>query len=46
LHNRKVVLERRKGGARLGSDIKLVPRLKQRLFLRGLWRGQKRKEAA
>jgi putative ATP-binding cassette transporter len=46
LHNRKVVLERRKGGAKLDSDIKLVPRPKQRRFLRGLWRGQKRKKAA
>jgi putative ATP-binding cassette transporter len=45
-HNRKVVLERRKGGAKLVSDIKLVPRPKQRRFLRGLWRGQKKKKAA
>jgi putative ATP-binding cassette transporter len=45
-HNRKVVLERRKGGAKLVSDIKLVPRPKKRRFLRGLWRGQKKKKAA
>jgi putative ATP-binding cassette transporter len=45
-HNRKVVLERRKGGAKLVSDIKLVPRHKKRRFLRGLLRGQKKKKAA
>ena len=45
-HNRKVVLERRKGGAKLVSDIKLVPRPKKRRFLRGLLRRQKHKKAA
>jgi putative ATP-binding cassette transporter len=45
-HNRKVVLERRKGGAKLVSDIKLVPRPKKRRFLRGLLRGRKREKAA
>ena len=45
-HNRKIVLERRKGGAKLVSDVKLVPRPKKRRFLRGLWRGGKRKKAA
>jgi hypothetical protein len=45
-HNRKVVLERRKGGAKLVSDIKLVPRPRKRRFLRGLLRGPKRKRAA
>ena len=45
-HNRKVVLERRKGGAKLVSDIKLVPRPKKRRFLRGLLRGRRRKKAA
>jgi putative ATP-binding cassette transporter len=45
-HNRKIVLERRKGGAKLVSDIKLVPRPKKQRFLRGLWRGQKKKRAA
>ena len=45
-HNRKIVLERRKGGAKLVSDIKLVPRPKKRRFLRGLLRGRKRKKAA
>lgn len=45
-HNRKVVLERRKGGAKLVSDIKLVPRPKKQRFLRGLLRGGKKKKAA
>jgi putative ATP-binding cassette transporter len=45
-HNRKVVLERRKGGAKLVSDIKLVPRPRKQRFLRGLLRGQRRKRAA
>ena len=45
-HSRKIVLERRKGGAKLVSDIKLVPRSKKQRFLRGLLRGQKRKKAA
>ncbi len=45
-HNRKVVLERRKGGAKLVSDIKLVPGPRRARFLRGLWRGKQRKKAA
>jgi putative ATP-binding cassette transporter len=45
-HDRKVVLERRKGGAKLVSDIKLVPRPRKQRFLRGLWRGQKKDRAA
>jgi putative ATP-binding cassette transporter len=45
-HNRKIVLERRKGGAKLVSDIKLVPRPRKQRFLRGLWRGQKKDRAA
>jgi putative ATP-binding cassette transporter len=45
-HNRKIVLERCKGGAKLVSDIELVPRPKKQRFLRGLWRGKKRKKAA
>src|SRR4029078_2160489 len=35
-HNRKLVLERKKGGAKLVSDIKLVPRSKRRRLLGGL----------
>jgi putative ATP-binding cassette transporter len=42
-HDRKVVLERRKGGAKLVSDIKLVPRPRKQRFLRGLLRRQKSK---
>jgi putative ATP-binding cassette transporter len=45
-HNRKVVLERRTGGAKLVSDIKLLPRVKKRRLLRRLLRGPKRKKAA
>src|SRR4029077_18192014 len=42
-HNRKVVLERRKGGARLVSDIKLVKRPgKRRLLSRFLRRADRR----
>ena len=37
-HSRKVVLERRKGGAKLVSDIKLVRKPKRTRFLRGLLR--------
>jgi len=44
-HNRKLVLERKKGGAKLVSDIKLVPRSKRRRLLGGLFRGPSRKKA-
>jgi putative ATP-binding cassette transporter len=33
-HNRKIVLERRRGAAKLVSDVKLVPRPRRRRFLR------------
>jgi putative ATP-binding cassette transporter len=33
-HNRKVVLERRKGGAKLVSDIKLVRKPRRPRFIR------------
>jgi putative ATP-binding cassette transporter len=42
-HNRKVVLERRKGGAKLVSDIKLVPRPGRRRLLTRLFRKPKPK---
>ena len=45
-HSRKVVLERRKGGAKLVSDIKLVAKPRRTRFLKGLLRGKKRKQAA
>ena len=32
-HNRKITLERRKGGAKLVSDIRLVPRKGRRKLL-------------
>src|SRR5207249_3482735 len=32
-HNRKIVLERRKGGAKLVSDVKLIGRPRRRRFL-------------
>jgi putative ATP-binding cassette transporter len=35
-HSRKITLERRKGGARLVSDIDLIPR-KRSLLRRALW---------
>jgi putative ATP-binding cassette transporter len=44
-HNRKVVLERRRGGAKLVSDVKLVPRPRRR-FLRGLWNRKRPKKKA
>jgi putative ATP-binding cassette transporter len=40
-HNRKVVLERRAGGAKLVSDIKLVPRPGRRRLLSGFLRRAK-----
>jgi putative ATP-binding cassette transporter len=43
-HNRKIVLERRRGGARLVSDIYLLPRPgRRRLIRRWLRRGKRRK---
>ena len=45
-HNRKVVLERRKGGAKLVSDIKLVSKPRRGRFLKGLLRRRKQKLAA
>ncbi len=45
-HNRKVVLERRKGGAKLVSDIKLVSKPRRTRFLSGILRRRKRKKAA
>ena len=37
-HSRKITLERRKGGAKLVSDIDLVPRKRKRnLLARALW---------
>ena len=45
-HNRKVVLERRKGGAKLVSDIKLVSKPRRGRFLKRLLRRRKRKQAA
>ena len=44
-HNRKVVLERRKGGAKLVSDIKLVHKPRRGRFLSHMLR-RKRKTAA
>ena len=45
-HNRKVVLERRKGGAKLVSDIKLVVKPRGRFLRRFLRRGKRKKAAA
>jgi putative ATP-binding cassette transporter len=45
-HNRKIVLERRKGGAKLVSDVKLVAGPKRRRFLHRLLRGRGTKKAA
>jgi len=45
-HNRKVVLERRKGGAKLVSDIKLMSKPRRGRFLKRLLRRRKRKQAA
>jgi putative ATP-binding cassette transporter len=36
-HSRKITLERRKGGAKLVSDIDLVPRKGRRSLLANLW---------
>jgi putative ATP-binding cassette transporter len=45
-HNRKIVLERRKGGAKLVSDVKLVPRPGRRRLLRRWLRPRVRRKAA
>jgi len=45
-HNRKVVLERRKGGAKLVSDIKLMSKPRRGRFLKRLLRRRKRKQVA
>lgn len=43
-HSRKIVLERRKGGAKLVSDIDLIPRKGRRnLLQRALWGGERDK---
>src|SRR4051812_19263544 len=41
-HNRKIVLERRKGGAKLVSDIHLVRKPGRGRFLKRFWRRRKR----
>jgi putative ATP-binding cassette transporter len=45
-HNRKIVLERRKGGAKLVSDVKLVPRPGCKRLLRRWLRPRVRRKAA
>lgn len=45
-HSRKIVLERRKGGARLVSDIDLIPRKGKRRLLGRFLRGRGAKKAA
>jgi putative ATP-binding cassette transporter len=45
-HNRKIVLERRKGGAKLVSDVKLVPRPGRKRLLRRWLRRRTRTKAA
>ena len=40
-HSRKIVLERRKGGAKLVSDIDLIPRKSKRKLLGRFLRGRK-----
>jgi len=48
-HSRKIVLERRKGGAKLVSDIDLIPRKGKRRLLgascaNARWRRRRRRE--
>ena len=43
-HSRKIVLERRKGGAKLVSDIDLIPRKGKRRLLGRFLRHRKRRE--
>src|SRR6476469_6425127 len=45
LHSRKIVLERRKGGAKLVSDINLIPRKGKRRLLGRFLRNGKKKAA-
>ena len=45
-HSRKIVLERRKGGAKLVSDIDLIPRKGRRKLLGRFLRDRKAKKAA
>ena len=45
-HSRKIVLERRKGGAKLVSDINLIPRKGKRRLLGRFLRSRKVKKAA
>ena len=45
-HTRKIVLERRRGGAKLVSDIKLVSKPRRARFLKRLLARRKRKRAA
>ncbi|MBR0755211.1 ABC transporter ATP-binding protein/permease [Bradyrhizobium jicamae] len=45
-HSRKIVLERRKGGARLVSDVDLIPRKGKRRLLGRFLRGRQGKKAA
>jgi putative ATP-binding cassette transporter len=45
-HNRKIILERRKGGAKLVSDIKLVRKPGRARFLRSLLRKRRRKKSS
>src|SRR4029453_303477 len=44
-HSRKIVLERRKGGAKLVSDIELIPRKGRRRLLGRFLRDRKKKAA-
>jgi putative ATP-binding cassette transporter len=45
-HSRKIVLERRKGGAKLVSDIDLIPRKGKRRLLGRFLRDRKTKKVA
>jgi vitamin B12/bleomycin/antimicrobial peptide transport system ATP-binding/permease protein len=45
-HSRKIVLERRKRGAKLVSDIDLIPRKGRRRLLARFLRGRKARKAA
>ncbi len=45
-HSRKIVLERRKGGAKLVSDVDLIPRKGKRRLLGRFLRGRQAKKAA
>jgi putative ATP-binding cassette transporter len=45
-HSRKIVLERRKGGAKLVSDVDLIPRKGRRRLLGRFLRGRKAAKAA